>query len=46
MTDYQSGKDMALLEQALRDMQTLLEQLYNVVDHNLKAKVLKEPPKK
>lgn len=46
MSEYQSGKDIAMLEQAIREMQALVEQLYNVVDHNIKQKVLKEPLKK
>lgn len=46
MSDYQAGKDLAMLEQALREMQTLVEQLYNIVEHNVRNKILKEPPKK
>lgn len=45
MSEYQAGKDIALLGQELGKMQAMLEQLYEVVEHNVKTKKLEEPKK-
>lgn len=41
--DYQLGKDIARLEDELQRMQALLQDLYRVVEYNLKKENLDEP---
>ena len=42
MSEYQSGKDVALLEQRINQQEVLIEQIYKIIDHNIKKKILEE----
>lgn len=46
MSSYEIGKDFANMQRELEVMRGLLEQLYGIVEHNLKEGTLKEPPVK
>ena len=46
MSEYQAGKDLAMLGTELGKLQTLMEQLYEIVEYNVKNKKLEEPPVK
>lgn len=46
MSEYDIGKDMSKLNDELRKMQVLLQQIYNIVEHNITNKKLVEPPLK
>jgi len=46
MSDYQAGKDVSELQRANEEMRLLLQQVYAVVDYNLKIKKLEEPKEK
>jgi len=43
MDGYEIGKDMAAFGQELENTKLLLQQLYEVVEHNLKQGKLEEP---
>lgn len=43
MGEFQIGKEMGELQHELQITQKLVEQLYGVVEHNLKIKKLVEP---
>lgn len=46
MSEYEIGKDFEKFARELQTTQALLEQLYTIIEHNLKQKKLEEPPKK
>lgn len=46
MSEYEAGKDAERFNRELQITQNLLQSLYEVVEHNLKIGVLKEPKKK
>lgn len=43
MSEYEIGKEMEQVATELRTTRQLLEQLYTIVEHNLKEKKLEEP---
>lgn len=43
MSEYDIGKDVARFEEELRRMQMLLEQMYKVMDYNVKKGKIEEP---
>jgi len=43
MTEYQVGKDIEKIEQRLKVLETMLEEIYSVVKYNFDTGVLKEP---
>lgn len=48
MEGYNIGKEMAVVLSRLDNLEALMEQVYTIVDHNIKTKTLEEPkpPKK
>lgn len=46
MEGYEIGKDMQKFQDELGRMQMLLQQLYSIVEHNIKEKKLTEPKPK
>lgn len=44
MEGYNAGKDMARLEKEIEEMSYLIKGMYTVIDHNIKAKKLDQPP--
>lgn len=46
MSEYEMGKDMQRFQDEIARMQMLLQQLYNIVEHNIKEKKLIEPKAK
>lgn len=45
MSEYEIGKEVSNIQSELEVMRGLLQQLYAIVEHNLKSKNLTEPPK-
>lgn len=43
--EYQIGKEISKLEQELEVTRTLVQQLYAVVEHNIKTKKITDVPK-
>lgn len=44
MSEYEIGKEVGELARKVETMESLMEQVYAVVEHNLKNKILKELP--
>lgn len=43
MSEYRIGKDIAELQLGLQRVQTLLQELYTIIEHNIKKENLEEP---
>jgi len=46
MSEYEIAKDVTNITQTQQRQELLLEQLYAIIEHNIKRGTLKEPPKK
>ena len=44
MSEFEIGKEMAVLQDELQKTQALVNEIYKLVDHNIKKKNLTEPP--
>ena len=44
MGELEIGKDLARLEDRLGRIEVLMEQVFKVLEHNVKTKKLEEPP--